>query len=60
MRPGADVYPVPGSILLYAENEGRPEFDVEKARQFRARVIDQVGDFVAQVLARWEKFGFVA
>jgi len=59
VRPGADVYPVPGSILLYTEGEGRPEFDVEKARQFRARVIDLVGDFVAQVLARWEKFGFV-
>ncbi len=56
-RPGADVYPVPGTILLYKEGEGYPEFDAVKAQQFRARVIETVGDFAETVIARWRKFG---
>jgi len=55
--PGADVYPVPGSILLYKEGEGYPEFDLEKAKQYREKVIATVGDFVEMVLSRWRKFG---
>jgi len=54
---GADVYPVPGSILLYKEGEGYPEYDADKARQYKAKVIDTVGDFVEMVLGRWHKFG---
>ncbi|MCX6834723.1 MAG: creatininase family protein [candidate division Zixibacteria bacterium] len=56
-RPGADIYPVPGTILLYEENTGYPEFDVEKARQYREAVIKEVGDFAEQVLKRWRRFG---
>jgi creatinine amidohydrolase len=56
-RPGADVYPVPGTILLYKEGEGYPEFDIEKARQYRDKVIATVGDFAEMVLSRWRKFG---
>ncbi|MDH4157619.1 MAG: creatininase family protein [candidate division Zixibacteria bacterium] len=55
-RPGADVYPVPGSILLYKEGEGYPNFDAEQAGRFRQRVIAEVGDFVEMVLSRWRKF----
>ncbi|MBU8932841.1 MAG: creatininase family protein [candidate division Zixibacteria bacterium] len=55
--PGADVYPVPGTILLYKENEGYPEFDVDRARQYREQVVAQVGEFVESVIARWRKFG---
>ena len=55
-KPGADVYPVPGSILLYKENEGYPNFDVEQARQYRKKVVEAVGDFVELVLSRWRKF----
>ncbi len=54
--PGADVYPVPGTILLYKEGEGYPEFDQVKAAEFKDRVIAKVGDFVEGVLARWRKF----
>ncbi len=57
VRRGADVYPVPGSILLYRENEGYPEFDSGKATRFREKVIDTVGEFAEMVLARWRKFG---
>lgn len=56
-RSGADVYPVPGSILLYKEGEGYPEFDVEKSKQYCKKVIATVGDFAEMVLSRWRKFG---
>jgi len=56
-RPGADVYPVPGSILLYKENEGYPEFDAGLAEVYRKKVIETVGDFAELVLGRWRKFG---
>ena len=57
LRSGADVYPVPGTILLYKEGEGYPEFDVKKAKQYREKVITAVGDFAEMVLMRWRKFG---
>ena len=56
-RPGADIYPVPGTILLYAENEGHPEFDLEQAKKYREAVIKTVGEFAEMVLGRWRKFG---
>ncbi len=56
-QPGADVYPVPGSILLYREGEGYPNFDLSQAMVYREKVIRTVGDFAEMVLARWRKFG---
>lgn len=55
--PGADVYPVPGNILLYKENEGYPEFDPDRAREYRQRVVDHVGEFVELILTKWKKLG---
>ncbi|MDZ4723477.1 MAG: creatininase family protein [candidate division Zixibacteria bacterium] len=57
-RAGADIYPVPGTILLYKEGEGYPEFDEEKARQYRLKVIETVGAFCVSVVDRWRKAGF--
>jgi len=54
-HPGANVYPVPGSILLYKENEGFPNFDADKARQFQARVFTKVEHLVTQIIAKWNK-----
>jgi creatinine amidohydrolase len=56
-RPGADVYPVPGTILLYEKGVGYPEFDEAKAREYRDAVVAEVGAFVEDVLRRWRKFG---
>jgi creatinine amidohydrolase len=56
-RPGADVYPVPGTILQYQEGVGEPEYDVEKSRQYRDKVIDTVGEFTELVLKRWREQG---
>lgn len=55
--PGADVYPVPGTILLYKEGEGYPEYDRAKALEYRQKVIDKVGEFVEKVLDRWRQLG---
>lgn len=55
-RPGADVYPIPGSILLYKEGEGYPNFNLEQAKEYSDKVIEQVGDFVEMVIGRWKKF----
>jgi creatinine amidohydrolase len=56
-RPGADVYPVPGTILLYEKDTGYPEFNREKAHEYREAVVEEVGAFVEDVLRRWRKFG---
>jgi creatinine amidohydrolase len=55
-NPGADVYPVPGTILLYRKGEGYPEYDLQKAKEYRERVIAAVGDFVEEVLRKWRKY----
>lgn len=57
-RYGADVYPIPGSILVAKEGEGYPNFDVKQAKEYRKKVIETVGDFVEMVINRWKKFGF--
>jgi creatinine amidohydrolase len=54
-RPGADIYPVPGSILLYKEGEGLPDFDANKAAQFQKKIFEKIEEFVKLILARWEK-----
>jgi creatinine amidohydrolase len=56
-RPGADIYPVPGTILLYKEGEGYPNFDAKQAKEYQKKVFGAVGDFVESVLARWERLG---
>ena len=56
-KPGSDIYPVPGSVLLYKPGEGYPEYDREKAKQYRDKVVDMVGEFAEMVIGRWRKFG---
>jgi len=55
IRPGSDIYPIPGSILLYTKDQGYPDFDIQKAAQFQKKVFEQIEEFVKLVLARWEK-----
>jgi len=52
---GADVYPSPGSVLLYKEGEGRPTFDHEMAKTFLPKVADAVGDFIEGTIRRWQQ-----
>lgn len=51
---GADIFPVPGSILQYKPNEGLPDFDLERAKRFQAGVFEQVEDFVKMIIKRWD------
>jgi creatinine amidohydrolase len=57
VRPGTDIYPNPGTILLYKEGEGYPEFDLEKSKEYLDKVVAAVSDFAEMVLSRWRKFG---
>ncbi|MCK4856813.1 MAG: creatininase family protein [candidate division Zixibacteria bacterium] len=54
---GADVYPIPGSVLLYDdEGRGEPDFDVEKGKELAAKVKARIGDYLEDVFARWKRF----
>lgn len=55
--PGADIYPVPGTILLYKEGEGCPEFDLPKAKQYQGKVFAAVESFCLMVQSRWRAAG---
>ncbi|PKK83518.1 MAG: creatininase [candidate division Zixibacteria bacterium HGW-Zixibacteria-1] len=51
---GADIFPVPGSILQYKPNEGLPDFDLARSKQFQAGVFAQVEEFVKMIISRWD------
>jgi creatinine amidohydrolase len=55
VTPGADAYPAPGSILLYKEGEGYPNFDEKQAADYFPKVAHAVGDFILSTIARWEQ-----
>jgi len=57
MTGGADVYPVPGSVLLYKEGEGYPNFDVEQAKAYLPKVCNAVGDFIEKIIRQWQQIG---
>lgn len=54
-QPGADVYPVPGSILLYVENEGLPDFDATRAKEYQKKVFAKVEEYVKFIISRWDQ-----
>ncbi len=55
MRGGADVYPSPGSVLLYTEGEGQPNFDLDQARSYLPKVCAAVGDFILALRDQWKQ-----
>jgi len=57
MTGGADVYPAPGSVLLYKEGEGLPNFDLEQAQTYLPKAADAVGDFIEKVIDQWQQIG---
>jgi creatinine amidohydrolase len=53
--PGTDVYPVPGTVLLYNEKgEGEPDFDPEKGRVYAEKVKEKVAESVKYILDHWK------
>lgn len=56
-EPGIAVYPYPGPILTSKPGEGAPDFDVEKAKQYRSGAIKKVRAFCRETLDRWDTMG---
>lgn len=54
VRAGADIYPIPGTILLYTKGEGYPRFDIDKAKKFQKKLFEEVEEFVKLILKNWE------
>jgi creatinine amidohydrolase len=54
-RHGADVYPIPGSILLYKEGEGLPDFDSQKAKEFQIKVFEHIEEYIKFIVSRWDE-----
>ncbi len=50
-----EVYPNPGSIIIYKEGEGYLDFDENKAKKYARGAIAKVGEFLEDVFKRWEK-----
>ena len=54
---GADVYPVPGTILNTKAGEGKPQFNAVKAKKYHALICAKVAEFAKFVLKRWRDAG---
>ena len=57
MKSGMYPLPAPGSILLYKEGEGYPQFDQKKAKQYMDKVTAKIKDEILNLLGKWEKLG---
>lgn len=57
MNAGADVFPIPGSVLIYdKDGRGEPDFDAKKGKVYADKVKKRMGDFLEDVFERWAKF----
>ena len=54
-KNGIYSLPSPGSILIYKENEGFPEFDQKRAKLYLNKVIQKIKDEILNLFGRWEK-----
>jgi creatinine amidohydrolase len=57
VRPGLAAMPFPGSIILYKQDEGYPDFDPAKAERLMAAVCAKVETTLLDVFARWDSIG---
>jgi creatinine amidohydrolase len=57
MNAGADIIPVPGSVLIYDKDDrGEPDFDVAKGKVYAKKVMSRMGDYLDDIFARWQRF----
>lgn len=54
-KSGVYSLPAPGSILIYKEGEGYPDFDVKKAKTYMDRVVKKIKDDVLEIFGKWEQ-----
>ena len=52
---GMYCLPTPGSILIYKENEGFPQFDQKRAKLYLNKVTKKIKDEILDLFDRWEK-----
>jgi creatinine amidohydrolase len=55
MKNGMYCLPAPGSILLYKEGEGYPQFDQKKAKLYMNKVTAKIKDEILVLLNKWDK-----
>jgi creatinine amidohydrolase len=55
VQPGLAATPFPGSIILYKQDEGYPDFDPAKAEQLMTAVCTKVEKTILDVFARWAR-----
>lgn len=55
VKDGMHSLPAPGSILIYKEGEGFPEFDQKKAKSYMNRVTKKIKGEILDLFRRWEK-----
>jgi creatinine amidohydrolase len=54
-KSGVYSLPGPGSIIIYKEGEGYPDFDEKKAISYMDKVVKKVKDDVLEIFGKWEK-----
>jgi len=55
VQPGLAAVPFPGSIILYKQDEGYPDFDPAKAEQLMSAVCAKVETTILDVFRRWSR-----
>jgi creatinine amidohydrolase len=57
VQPGLAATPFPGSIILYRQDEGYPDFDPARAAKLMAAVCSKVERTILDVFKRWRLLG---
>ncbi len=55
VRPGLAAVPSPGSVILYKQGEGHPDFDPAKAGKLMAMVCTRVEKTILDLSRRWSR-----
>lgn len=54
---GLSPYPYPSSIILYKAEEGYPDFDEGKARDFYSKVLKRLEAMIRTTIEKWDQAG---
>jgi creatinine amidohydrolase len=54
-KSGIYALPGPGTILIYKEGEGYPDFDEKKANAYMDKVVKKIKDDVLEIFEKWEQ-----
>jgi creatinine amidohydrolase len=54
-KSGLYSLPGPGSIIIYKEGEGYPDFDEKKARAYMEKVVKKVKEDILEIFKKWDQ-----